>query len=161
MWCADTAHPPFCPACSALQEVEQRLLQDCGGCPYQQALVLTATALVQPDVNRQTALLEVRAFHTGTHTLNTTACLCSCGACLPSAQPEQPSRCTWAHAASVMQHLPVLCRKPVMPCKPPMPAKQSYLALSSQLQRPLGRSVHITSSHSIPRCCAARKTASA
>lgn len=42
------------------QEVEQRLLLECGRCLYQRALVLTATAAMQPDPSRQAALLEVR-----------------------------------------------------------------------------------------------------
>lgn len=42
-----------------LQDVEQRLLLDCGCCPYQRALVLASVALVQPAADRQTALLEV------------------------------------------------------------------------------------------------------
>lgn len=42
-----------------LQGVEQKLLLECGRCPYQRALVLTSVALMQPDCDRQAALLEV------------------------------------------------------------------------------------------------------
>jgi len=42
-----------------VQDVEQRLLLECGRCLYQRALVLTATAAMQPDPNRQAAMLEV------------------------------------------------------------------------------------------------------
>lgn len=44
-----------------MQEVEQRLLLECGCCPYQRAMALTATAVTQPDSSRQAALLEVRS----------------------------------------------------------------------------------------------------
>jgi hypothetical protein len=54
-------HVCVCCVNAVLQEVEQRLLLECGRCPYQRSLVLTATALVQPDATRQQALLEVCA----------------------------------------------------------------------------------------------------
>jgi hypothetical protein len=43
----------------ALQDVEQQLLLECKSCTYTRSLVLTATALAQPDADRQAALLEV------------------------------------------------------------------------------------------------------
>ena len=50
----------ICPYhCTHTQDCEQRLLLECGKCPAQRALVLAATALVQPDGSRQLALLEV------------------------------------------------------------------------------------------------------
>lgn len=57
-----------------MQEVEQRLLLECGRCPYQRAMALTASAITQPDSSRQAALLEVRV-ETASHLQCTHMCV--------------------------------------------------------------------------------------
>jgi hypothetical protein len=61
---SDARRPPHAaPAC--MQDCEQRLLLECGRCPSQHALMLAATALVQPDGSRQLALLQVGGLRRG------------------------------------------------------------------------------------------------